>query len=47
MMAVNKNTVKDGNSVYKQDFEKSKIWRPHGYAPVQKLYLMCDLYTCN
>ena len=22
MMAINKNTVKDGNSVYKQDFEK-------------------------
>ena len=24
MMAINKNTVKDGNSVYKQDFEKVK-----------------------
>ena len=24
MMAINKNTVKDRNSVYKQDFEKVK-----------------------
>ena len=24
MMAINRNTVKDGNSVYKQDFEKVK-----------------------